>query len=175
MDRMRVGVTGHQRLADPVGWDWVREQMDSVLSQIPAPLVGLTSLALGADQRFAEAILKCGGTLQAIIPFRDYALKFAEGPDRDGYTRLLAASAHVEILRKHGSGREAYLQAGKQVVNKSGLLVAVWDGRPAAGLGGTGDVVEYARRCGKPIMHMNPAERLVRRLTSDGAQGQLEE
>ncbi len=108
--------------------------------------------------------------LQTIIPFHDYVLKFAEGPDREAYMRLLTASAHVEILRKHGTGREAYLQAGKQVVNRSELVVAVWDGRPAAGLGGTGDVVKYARCCGKPIMHMNPVERSVSRLTSDRVQ-----
>jgi hypothetical protein len=37
----------------------------------------------------------------------------------------------------------------------------VWDGQPAAGLGGTGDVVKYACLCGKPLIHLNPVSRTV--------------
>ena len=158
---MRVGITGHQRLTDPSGWAWVQEEMDKVLSPLPHPLTGLTSLALGADQLFADAILRHGGAYQAIIPFDGYDLKFSEGENRDHYYRLLRLASHVEVLRKSGSGREAYFQAGKQVVNMSEMLIAVWDGQPAAGLGGTGDVVKYAKLCGKPIVHINPIDRTV--------------
>ena len=31
------------------------------------------------------------------------------------------------------------------------MLVAVWDGQPARGLGGTADVVAYARQRGVPM------------------------
>jgi hypothetical protein len=36
-------------------------------------------------------------------------------------------------------------------VDRSDVLLAVWDGRPARGFGGTGDVVAYARRRGVPV------------------------
>jgi hypothetical protein len=36
-------------------------------------------------------------------------------------------------------------------VDRSSVLVAVWDGQPARGLGGTADVVAYARQRGVPM------------------------
>jgi hypothetical protein len=158
---MRLGITGHQRLAQPDDWLWVQDELDKFLLQAPAPLIGFTSLAMGADQRFAEAVLSHGGSFTAIIPFVGYELKFAEGEDREAYQRFLALAADVEVLKAPASNREAYFKAGKQVVNRSELLLAVWDGKPAAGLGGTGNVVAYARQCGRPVRHINPANRAV--------------
>jgi hypothetical protein len=39
----------------------------------------------------------------------------------------------------------------------------VWDGEPAKGLGGTGDVVGYAVQKGKDLIHLNPVNRSVTR------------
>ena len=157
----RIGITGHQRLSSPADWQWVEEAIESVLSSLPRDLTGFTSLAIGADQLFAELILRRGGFLTVIVPFAEYETKFAEGPDRDGYNKLLVQANTVEVLKAAGSNREAYFKAGKQVVNRSELLIAVWDGKPAAGLGGTADVVVYARQCGTPILHIDPMSRVV--------------
>jgi hypothetical protein len=43
------------------------------------------------------------------------------------------------------------MDAGKVVVDRSSVLVAVWDGQPSRGLGGTADVVRYARERGVPV------------------------
>jgi hypothetical protein len=158
---MRVGITGHQRLAGPAGWLWVQDELDKFLSQMPAPLIGFTSLAMGADQRFAETILRHGGSFTAVLPFADYELKFVEGQDREAYKLLLAQAAEVDVLKASASNRESYFKAGKQVVNRSELLFAVWDGKPAIGLGGTADVVRYAQSCGKPICHIDPVNQIV--------------
>ncbi len=157
----RIGVTGHQRLPTSFDWLWVEEATESVLSSLPGELTGFTSLAVGADQLFAELILKRGGALTAIVPFADYEAKFAAGADRNRYNRLLAQAHTTEVLQPAGSNREAYFKAGKQVVHRAELLIAVWDGCPAAGLGGTADVVEYARQCGKPLLHIDPIKRVV--------------
>lgn len=42
------------------------------------------------------------------------------------------------------------------MVDRSELLIAVWDGLSATGLGGTGDVVSYAVRQRKKTIHLNP-------------------
>ncbi len=139
----------------------MQAELDELLSQTPAPFIGFTSLAVGADQLFAEAVLRHGGSFTAIIAFAGYELKFAEGQDREAYERLLAQAAEVEVLKTSASNREAYFKAGKQVVNRSELLIAVWDGKPAAGLGGTADVVNYARQRGKRIRHLDPVNRIV--------------
>ena len=36
-------------------------------------------------------------------------------------------------------------------------MIFVWDGKPAAGIGGTGDVVDYARALGKPLIVIDRA------------------
>lgn len=119
---------------------------------------------MGADQRFVETVLRRGGSFTAIIPFAGYELKFAEGQDREAYERFLAQAADVEVLKAAASNREAYLKAGKQVVNRSEMLIAVWDGKPAAGLGGTADVVAYARQCGRLVHHIDPVARVIKEI-----------
>ncbi len=156
---MRVGVTGHQRLEHPASWDWVRHELDRLLPALAPPLVGVTSLAVGADQLFANVVLRHGGALEVVVPFAGYEFTFPEGDDRRAYGRLLRHAARREVLEKRGSEEEAYFAAGKRIVELSELLIAVWDGLPATGLGGTGDVVGYAVRQGKKTIHLNPVTR----------------
>ena len=158
---MRVGITGHQRLAGPGDWQWVQTELETLLSRLPGPIHGFTSLAIGADQIFAEAVVKRGGSFTALIPFAGYEDKFSEGDDRNEYHRLLAQAAELEVLKAAASNREAYLKAGQQVVLRSECLIAVWNGQPAVGLGGTADVVSYARRIGKQVLHLDPIRRTV--------------
>ena len=163
---MRVGITGHQRLSSDADWEWVEQQINDSLSSLSGSLIGFTSLALGGDQLFAEIVLKRGGSFVVIVPFANYESKFDEGAGRETYKRLLAQASIVEVL-KGATNREAYFKAGKQVVNRSELVIAVWDGKPAAGLGGTADAVDYARQCGTPIVHLNPVSRTVSKINYD--------
>jgi hypothetical protein len=158
---MRIGVTGHQRLKDPSGWQWVELEFNALLHSLPQPFTGITSLAIGADQLFARAVLRRGGSLEVITPFAGYERTFDRRQDRQEYYRLLRFASRVEVLEKPGSDEEAYFASGKKVVDLSTLIVAVWDGRPAAGLGGTGDVVNYAAQQFKRTIHLNPITREV--------------
>jgi hypothetical protein len=157
-----VGITGHQHLDDSSAWDWVEVQLERVLREVTPPLTGVTSLAIGADQLFADVVLRLGGTLRAVVPFEGYQQKFEAGKDRRNYKRLLRKASEVEVLEKCDSDELAYLEAGKRMVDRSDLLIAVWDGKPAEGVGGTADAVEYAKRHGIPVFHLNPVERTVR-------------
>lgn len=153
---MKIGLTGHQRLEDPARWRWVKLEVDHCLSLLTPPLVGVTSLAIGADQLFAKAVLEHGGSLEVVIPFVGYESTFSEGHDRQEYSRLLRRAAKQEVLEKHGSEDEAYLASGRRMVDLSEILIVVWDGQPAGGLGGTGDVVNYAVEQRKRAIHLNP-------------------
>jgi hypothetical protein len=161
---MRVGVTGHQRLEQPANWGWVRRELDRLLPALAPPLVGVTSLAVGADQLFADAVLRHGGSLEVVVPFAGYEFTFSEGESRRAYGQLLRRAARREVLEKRGSEEEAYFAAGKRMVELSELLIAVWDGLPATGLGGTGDVVGYAVRQGKKTIHLNPVTHQIEEL-----------
>jgi hypothetical protein len=124
-------------------------------------LIGVSSLAAGSDQLFAGAILEQGGTLEVIVPFEGYESTFFEGHDRQTYFNLLQRASKVDVLKRHGTDEEAYFAAGKALVDRSELLVSVWDGNPASGLGGTGDVVVYAIERNKRVVHINPVTKEV--------------
>jgi hypothetical protein len=156
---MHIGITGHQRLDDPTAWGWVESAMAETLDDCGSNLVAVTSLAIGADQVLASLVLRRGGAVHAVIPFAGYEHTFS-GEGLDAYLRLLAASK-VEILDTPGTAEDAYLAAGQRVVALSDLLIAVWDGEPARGKGGTGDIVAYAARRGVNTVHIQPSERVV--------------
>ncbi|QFU86580.1 hypothetical protein [Amycolatopsis sp. YIM 10] len=144
-----IGITGHQELPSAARVHAL-ERIDAVLTQAAAPVIGLSSLAKGADQLFAELLLRSGGTLFAVIPSHDYATTFS-GAARDTYLRLRAAAKSAVTLDHHHASDAAFDEAGRFVVEHSDLLVAVWDGSPARGTGGTADVVAHAHRLNRPV------------------------
>lgn len=160
----RIGITGHQHLRDEGGWAWVDAAITRAIRAARPPRLGVSSLATGADQCFADAILAEGGALIAVIPFADYGSRFADDVERAAYERLRGLAVRVETLDGTEGDEPAYLAAGHRVVDLSNLIVAVWDGRDAKGVGGTGDAVAYALTAGKPVLHINPETREVRRL-----------
>lgn len=146
---VRVGFTGHQSLSGHTT-RFVQSGIRARLSPL-GPVVGLTSLAGGADQLFAEAVLEQGGSLIAIIPSADYEDSFESETHRQSYRQLLTQAQESVVLPFPSPGEEAYWAAGREVVRRCDRLFAVWDGQPSAGLGGTADVVRYARDRGKPV------------------------
>jgi hypothetical protein len=161
-----LGVTGHQRLPDPNGWLWVRKEIESVIRGIVHPWVGLSSLAIGADQLFAVVVLESRNPLNVILPNDRYEETFSRGPERERYVSLLQQASQIRVLSGAASEQESYMQAGKLIVDESDQLLAVWDGEPAKGLGGTGDIVSYALASGKLIIHIDPIARSVQKRNS---------
>jgi hypothetical protein len=49
------------------------------------------------------------------------------------------------------------MAASRLMIDTADELLAVWDGQPARGHGGTADVVAYARSHGKPVHVIWPA------------------
>ena len=154
---MKIGITGHQNLDNQ---DWVKAEIIRILQCDESPLLGISSLAVGADQLFAQAVIECGGQLEAIIPFAKYDEVFKDA-GRAEYRRLLALASKKDVLPDSDSNEASYLAAGKRVADLADLLIAVWNGKPAAGIGGTGDIVEYALHAGKRIVHLNPENQLA--------------
>src|SRR5262245_13647671 len=84
---MRIGITGHQQLADSSAWLWVGEQFDKHLRGAPLESTALTSLARGADQLFAEIAMRLGWKVHAIIPCAKYEETFTNPDDLERYTK----------------------------------------------------------------------------------------
>lgn len=146
-----IGITGHQNLG-PATRRSVAAAVSAFLAAVPAlDVVGVTSLAEGADQLFAFCVLAAGGDLHAVIPSTNYEAGFESAAARRTYTSLLGLAVSRETLPFERPSEEAYLAAGERVVERSDLLLAVWDGAKAVGKGGTGDVVAYARDQGVEV------------------------
>jgi hypothetical protein len=141
----RVGITGHQNLGNHSRQQYVKRALKQVVSKFPRPMVAVTSLAAGSDQLFTRVMLDYGAAIDAVIPFEGYERVFATKSFRDEYFALLALAATVTVLPRMGSDEQCFFEAGKTVVSRSDVLVAVWNGKPARGLGGTADVVRFAR------------------------------
>lgn len=154
---MRVGCTGHQSLSPSTRRD-VAAAIASVLAdQTEDTLVGFTSLAQGADQLFAFAVLAAGGQMHVIIPSQGYEQSFTSDQGRDCYTVLLTLAAETTTLPFAEPNEDAYLAAGYEIADRCDVLIAVWDGREAAGKGGTGDIVTYAHEQGIDVRVVWPS------------------
>ncbi|MCS7481485.1 hypothetical protein ACFFQW_25665 [Umezawaea endophytica] len=154
---MRVGITGHTNLV-PECVDAVHKAIREILVEETAgrsSLIGVTCLAPGADQLFARVVLELGGKVEVVLPAMDYRAKLK--PERvAAYDELIAKADIVSVLPFMLSGRQAYVAANERMLASVELLVAVWDGQPAGGKGGTGDVVEHARASGVPVVVVWP-------------------
>jgi len=144
-----VGITGHQNMT-PATKRLVRQALLSRLQSL-LPVIGVTSLAAGSDQIFAECVDELGGSIAAIIPSEHYEDSFDTLKARSAFRRLNKKAVESILLPFPRPSEEAYMSAGRAVVDRCQLLVAVWDGLPAGGLGGTADVITYARTQGKPV------------------------
>src|SRR5436190_23113300 len=145
-----VGMTGHQGLP-PRTAELVAAALRDKLAGYGSGLIGVTMLGPGADQLFARIVLELGGSLYVVVPATKYHDGFEDPAARRGYDELFARAGEVERLGHTDSTEQAHMDGGRTVVDRSSLLVAVWDGQPARGFGGTADVVAYARERGIPV------------------------
>jgi tetratricopeptide (TPR) repeat protein len=51
----------------------------------------------------------------------------------------------------------AYERVGRYVADHCEILIAIWDGQPARGRGGTAEIVAYARQANKPLVWIKSA------------------
>ena len=73
----------------------------------------------------------------------------------------------LEVTGRHESRSEQYYDCGIQTVAESQLLVALWDGQPARGAGGTQEMVSYARKTGHPIAWIHSETGVLQFLNKD--------
>lgn len=154
---MIIGFTGHQRIDHPDRWGWVKEQFAHVLRELAGPSDrALTALAAGGDQMFAQVALAEGIGIEVVVPCVGYEAAFEQPGELVRYESLLSRASNVTRLDFPGPSEDAFLAAGIHVVDQSGLVVALWNGNAPAGKGGTGDIVEYAKKGKLPVIHIDP-------------------
>jgi hypothetical protein len=120
-----------------------------------ADLTGVSCIADGPDSWFAETVLRQGGRLEVVIPAEEYR----EGlPDSHHpvYDELVRRAADIHRTGMVASDSAAHMAGSEVLVGLVDELLAVWDGQPARGYGGTADVVTYAERHGVPVRVLWP-------------------
>jgi hypothetical protein len=152
----RIGVTGHRDLS-PETVGLVEAEIAARLRRDgDGDLTGISCLAAGADQLFARLVLEAGCALDVVVPSRDYRERMDEAARRE-FDRLVGRASRITQLPFPESRPEAHMAASLVVVERSDVLLAVWDGRPARSFAGTADVVAYARQEGVPVEVVWPA------------------
>ncbi len=162
--RLVVGVTGHRlghfgaesrpRIRAAIG-----QVLEAITQGVRAQsahgeLRLVSSLASGTDSMAADAALDQGWALDAVLPVlrEGYGEDFASAAERSDYgRRLAAADAVFELPGLKASGPD-YERAGRVVLDQCDLLLAVWDGRPARGRGGTEQVLSEAIERHIPVL-----------------------
>jgi len=159
---IRVGVTGHRALSTEAAvTEGTRAALACVRDLLPpsalTPVVhcAISSLAEGSDRLVAEVVLdQSGSTLEVPLPMAidEYRTDFETEDSRAAFDRLLSRAAVVVEAPPCETRQEAYERAGRYVVDRCDVLVAVWDGEPSRGQGGTADVVAYALEQRVPVL-----------------------
>jgi hypothetical protein len=153
---MRMGITGHRGLPDEVEAR-VRVLLAAVVTSYDATeLVVVSCIADGPDTWCALAVLEHGGQLEVVLPAEEYRADLP-GWHHDAYDELLRRATTVHRTGLDASGSHAHMAGSELLVDRVDQLIAVWDGEPARGYGGSADVVAYARERGVPVTVVWPA------------------
>ena len=145
---MRIAVTGHV----DVDAKWVSAALTLRLMQYLGQRVeGITCLARGADQLFAQVVLALSGTIEVVLPAKDYIDAMKDSADGEGFCSLLDQATDVQTMPFEQSSRDAYLAASETMLSTCDLLLAVWDGHPSQEVGDTADVVTKALARAVPV------------------------
>jgi hypothetical protein len=153
---VRIAITGHRGLpaqTEELVSDAIRREFAQRSSN--DELTGITCLADGADQIFARAVLDAGGSLKVIVP----AAKYRDGLPAEchaEYDELISKAADIHRLDYVESTEQAHMAASRVMLQHADQLIAIWDGKPARGYGGTADVVQLARDTGADVLIIWP-------------------
>ncbi len=148
-----VGITGHRDVS-AANVDLVKT-IEKVLAGLrdqagSKPVTLLSCLAEGADRLVARlAADTIGASLVAPLPFapEEYEKDFASAQSRREFYDLLG-EAQLWFVVDDDGGRDgdrscSYACVGAWLVAHCDVLIAVWDGKPPRGDGGTGQLVEW--------------------------------
>ena len=135
--------------------DEARATALGLVQQWGRPLELWTSLAEGADRLVADAVLLGDPAARLVVvlplPADDYRTDFADAASVAEFDRFLERADEVHVTGPVDDRIAAYERAGELIAEATEVLVAVWDGAPARGPGGTAEVVAYARDLGRAV------------------------
>jgi hypothetical protein len=156
---LAIGFTGHRKLSDEAKCrEAVRKVLLEWIAKVPGVVYGVTSVAAGADLLFAETCIELNLPIRVFLPVPKE--QFREDFDEPAWDRAECVFKNALSVEVTGAGEkltERYYECGIQTVQESQLLIALWDGEPSQGLGGTADMVHFAKEQGRPVIWIHGA------------------
>lgn len=159
-----IGVTGHRFLTDvePLR-SGIRRAYHALLKEAKAAdVVLMTGLADGADRLVMQTLLdEPNLRFHAVLPMSEarYRKTFPDAESRAEFDELLAKSDFVTVLPDLPTADAGYVNLARFLVERSDGLIALYDGEPAQGPGGTAEVVEMMEIAGKPVARVGAGNR----------------
>jgi len=160
-NRFSIGVTGARTLTNA---SLLGSRVESVLARIrdelqrrsvaPLRYVIISPLAEGADRLVARKGFELiDADLEVVLPLdeNDYIDDFETPESKAEFKKLRARAQRLTQAHPAANRAAAYEMAGRYVVDHCDVLIALWDGEPASGRGGTAEIVSYARQQGCPL------------------------
>jgi hypothetical protein len=171
---VRIGITGHRphQLGDgseathASGLRRLLEEVAALAAAVhrdnrdifdhapPQPRL-VSALAEGADRIAASVALASGYELICPLPFprEEYARDFKDDDSRREFASYLSyARAVLELDGRRDAEDHAYEAASLVMLAHSDIVVALWDGQPSKGRGGTADTIRHAVESGLPVI-----------------------
>ena len=178
-----LGVTGHRNIDtnDHKLKENIENELEKIIENYDEVIL-YSPLAEGADRLFVDVAF-------GIAPEKMSKLLIPMPFDKERYMQDFKTEKSKHEFEKYfdessfknnnklvidsfstllGKDDESYKNVGKCVVDKSNILIALWDGKPANGIGGTGDIVTYAKKKRKAILHINTDTLEVNRINFEG-------
>jgi hypothetical protein len=154
-----IGFTGHRSLGDEArSRKLILDFLERRKASTPGLVFGISSVAAGGDLLFAESCIQLALPLCVLLPLP--VDEFRRDFDPSSWKRaeeVLAKAASVEVVGGNQSREECYYECGMETVQQSRVLLALWDGGPSQGLGGTADVVSFAKGLGREVVWLHSA------------------
>jgi hypothetical protein len=163
---LSIGITGHRPNRMHIGVARVEARLVQVLRALHKGVgreeksAAVSALAEGSDRLFAKVALGLGFDLRILLPFNsvDYETTFGDAAATHLYHALLVRASQItELPGTLTDSTAGYEAVGRLTVEQSDVLIAVWDGKPAAGRGGTPEIMQYALDLDRPVIWIDAA------------------
>lgn len=153
-----IGVTGHRyiNMRDKILMKRIRDELRFIKDLHPeSEFVLLSGLAEGADRLVVKVALKeLKAKLIAVlaVPEEFFLMDFAGAKSKRAFKTMLSRADTIitaPLLSKRAwqsytpSRNNQYAWIGAFIAMNSNYLIALWDGKPARGRGGTAEVVRW--------------------------------
>jgi hypothetical protein len=151
---LAIGFTGHRSLPDEAkSRESIRGFLREQKAKTSAIVYGVSSAAAGSDLLFAESCLELEIPLRILLPLPRE--EFRKDFDPATWLRaeaVMSKAVSVVVTGDREIRNQAYYECGVETVQQSQLMIALWDGEPSRGMGGTQEIKEFAEKMDKPVI-----------------------